>query len=243
MDISERQRQLLLTIISEFIETAEAVGSLNLQSKYGFKVSPATIRNEMAELVSTGYLLNRNSSGGRVPTLKGWRYFIGDLLEKGIDDIDVVTQESIKSELVKIKYDKYQLLRKTIGFLSTLANNPAIALVDGEIFYAGLAHMIDIPEFKNSANLQKMLEVLEDYYALSEIMNDGKAEDELSILFGEETDFGGYKDFTVVFTEIRLHDKRRGYIAVIGPNRMRYNQVLAAVKYLSKTVKYLVQNW
>jgi len=243
MDISDRQRQLLLTIISEFIETAEAVGSLNLQSKYGFKVSPATIRNEMAELVSTGYLLNRNASGGRVPTLKGWRYFIQDLREKGIEDIDVLTQEEIKNELNKIKFDKYQLLRKTIGFLASLANNPAIALVDGEIFYAGLAGMVNIPEFKNTANLQKMLEILEDYYALSEIMNDGKSEEDLSILFGEETDGSGYKDFTVVFTEIRLHDKKRGYIAVIGPNRMRYNQVLAAIKYLSQTVKYLVQNW
>lgn len=243
MDISERQRLLLLTIINEFIETAEAVGSLNLQSKYGFKVSPATIRNEMAELVSNGYLYNRNTSGGRVPTLKGWRYFLSDLMEKGIDDVDILTQEQIKNDLNKSKFDRAQLLRKSLNYLSNLADNPAIALIDGEVYYAGLSGMVQIPEFQDSTNLHEMLAILEDYYKLSDIMNQGKHEHELSILFGEETQDEGYKDFTVVFSEIRLHEKKRGYIAVIGPNRMRYNQVLSAIKYISDTIKYLVQNW
>jgi len=243
MDISARQRLLLLTIISEFIETAEAVGSINLQSKYGFKVSPATIRNEMAELVSGGYLYNRNASGGRVPTLKGWRYFIADLINKGVDDIDIITQEEIKNELNKLKFNRSELLRKSLGYLSDLADNPAIALIDGEIYYAGLSGMVSTPEFQDSTSLHEMLLILEDYSRLSDMMNNEAKDDSLKILFGEETDTIGYKDFTVVFSEIRLHEKKRGYIAVIGPNRMRYNQVLGAVRYLSDTIKYLVQNW
>ncbi len=243
MDISQRQQQLLLRIIDEFIETAEAVGSLSLQSKYNFKVSPATIRNEMADLVSLGYLSNFNTSGGRLPTLKGWRYFLNDLMSEELDEIDAVTQEKIKAELNKLKFDRSLLLRKTISFLSKLADNPAIALVDGEIYYAGLAEMVNIPEFRDTSKLHEMLEILEDYYTLSKIMNSNTSEDDLNILFGEESEVDGYNEFTVVFSEIRLHDKKRGYIAVIGPNRMRYNQVLSAIKYLSKTIKYLVANW
>lgn len=243
MDISQRQEQLLLKIIDEFIETAEAVGSLSLQSKYNFKVSPATIRNEMADLVSLGYLTNFNTSGGRLPTLKGWRYFLQRLMSDGLDELDTVTQEQIKAELNKLKFDRSLLLRKTISFLSKLADNPAIALVDGEVYYAGLAEMVNIPEFRDTSKLHEMLEILEDYYTLSKMMNESVHEDDLNILFGEESGIDGYNEFTVVFSEIRLHDKKRGYIAVIGPNRMRYNQVLSAIKYLSKTVRYLVSNW
>jgi len=140
MDITERQRKLLMTIIQEFIETAEAVGSISLQNKYNFKVSPATIRNEMADLVGHGYLYQKNSSGGRIPTTKGWRYFI-EMLDKADlwDEPDVVKKEEIKTSLNKVKFDKNELIRETINFLSGLSENAAFALVDGEIYYAGLS--------------------------------------------------------------------------------------------------------
>ena len=241
--ISPRQQKLLLSIISEFINTAEAVGSISLQNKYRFKVSPATIRNEMAELVLQGYLFQKHSSGGRIPTTKGWRFFIESLGEKEWEDIDVITKEQIKSELNKIKFNKRNLIRQSLQYLSKLSGNAAIALVDDEIYYSGLSEMIKIPEFQEAENLENILKTLEDYYTLSEIFNIRSVDDDVQILVGDEIGKDELKDYAVIFSEIRIHGSQSGYIAVIGPNRMKYNQVVPAVRYIADTIRYLVRGW
>jgi transcriptional regulator of heat shock response len=234
MDISDRQQKLLLTIIKEFIESAEAVGSINLQNKYNFKVSPATIRNEMAELVGQGYLYKRNSSGGRIPTTKGWRYFIESLADGELDEIDNKTKNEILEDLNKIRADRTILLRHAIQHLSKLSNNIALALIDNQIYYAGLSDMVNIPEFRESNNLQNILKILEDYYTLSEILNLGNPANEINVLIGEETEISEFRDYAVVFSELRLMGGKKGYIAIVGPNRMRYDMIIPAIKYLTK---------
>ncbi|MBT5855657.1 heat-inducible transcription repressor HrcA [bacterium] len=77
-----RQQDILKTTIADFIYTAEPVGSKTLQSKYKINCSPATIRNELKTLVDEGYLEHVHTSSGRVPTDKGYRYFVDKLSEK-----------------------------------------------------------------------------------------------------------------------------------------------------------------
>lgn len=237
MDISERQQKLLLTIIKEFMETAEAVGSISLQNKYNFRVSPATIRNEMAELVGQGYLFQKNSSGGRIPTTKGWRYFIESLDNDSLRDLDEATKEKIHNELVQIKSENSMLVRTAMQHLSQLANNAAVALLEHDIYYAGLAQMVAIPEFREAAKLRKVLALLEDYYTLSDILNKGNPDNDINILIGEETEVSEFADYAVIFSELRVRGAKKGYIAVIGPNRMHYDYIIPAVRYLSETVK------
>ncbi len=240
MDLTSRQKQLLLSIISEFTNTAEAVGSISLQSKYSFKVSPATIRNEMAELVLRGYLFQKHNSGGRIPTTKGWRYFVETLDVTGLSDIDEGTKLLIKEDLIKIKTDEEHLVREAIKYLSKISGNAAIALIDKKIYYAGLSEIVNIPEFRENDNLKNILTILEDYYALSEILNHGTHDEEINILIGDEAEVDEFKDYAVVFSELRLFPNQRGYIAVIGPNRMRYNVIIPAVKYIADTIKQVV---
>lgn len=237
MDISERQQKLLLTIIKEFIETAEAVGSISLQNKYNFRVSPATIRNEMAELVGQGYLFQKNSSGGRIPTTKGWRYFIESLDSENLRDLDDATKERIHNELVQIKSENSMLVRTAMHHLSQLANNAAVALLEHDIYYAGLAQMVALPEFREAEKLRNVLALLEDYYTLSDILNKGNPDSDINILIGEETEVSDFADYAVIFSELRVRGAKKGYIAVIGPNRMRYDYIIPAVRYLSETIK------
>ena len=67
-ELTSRQISLLKTIIEEYMETAEPVGSQKIEKKYGLGVSPATIRNEMAKLTESGYLRQPHASAGRIPT-------------------------------------------------------------------------------------------------------------------------------------------------------------------------------
>lgn len=239
-ELTSRQEQLLLSIIREFIKTAEAVGSISLQNKYSLDLSPATIRNEMAVLVELGFLFQKHNSGGRIPTTKGWRFFIETLTEEELNKIDELTKEKIKDELYGLKPNSKDLIRKAIFELSKLTLNPAIAIIDNEFYYAGLSEMINIPEFKEHENLRKILILMEDYYSLSEILNKNTSDEEINIIIGEEAHNSMFKDYAVIFSEIRVLKLKKGYIAVIGPNRMDYLQIIPSVKYITDTIRYLL---
>jgi heat-inducible transcriptional repressor len=242
MELTDRQQKLLLSIIKEFIKTAEAVGSISLQNKYSLDLSPATIRNEMSILVEGGFLFQKHNSGGRIPTTKGWRFFIESLEESELNKIDDFTKQKIHEELYGLRPNSKELIRKAIFELSRLTLNPAVAIIENEFYYAGLSEMINIPEFREHENLRRILKLMEDYYSLSEILNKGTSDEDVNIIIGEEAENSIFKEYAVIFSEIRVQKIQKGYIAVIGPNRMDYLQIIPSVKYITDTIRYLLSN-
>jgi heat-inducible transcriptional repressor len=81
-DLSERQREILIRVVEEYVATGQPVGSKNLVERGGMRVSPATVRNELAELERLGLLTHPHTSAGRVPTDRGYRYYVDRLLER-----------------------------------------------------------------------------------------------------------------------------------------------------------------
>lgn len=81
MELDERKRRILQAIINEYIETIEPVSSGSLLQKYELECSSATIRNDMAELEKIGYLEKTHTSSGRVPSNKGYRFYVDKLLK------------------------------------------------------------------------------------------------------------------------------------------------------------------
>jgi len=81
-ELTERQKTLLLLIIRDYIESAQPVGSKRLAEHYRINFSSATIRNEMAALTEMGYLRQRHTSAGRVPTEEGYRYFVSQMMNQ-----------------------------------------------------------------------------------------------------------------------------------------------------------------
>lgn len=82
MDISERKLKILQAIVSDFIDSAEPVGSRTLSKKEDLDISSATIRNEMADLEEMGYLAQPHTSAGRIPTDKAYRLYVNRLMQK-----------------------------------------------------------------------------------------------------------------------------------------------------------------
>ncbi len=81
--LDERKTAILRAVVQEYIETAQPVGSTHISSAPGVKVSSATVRNEMAVLEQEGYLAQPHTSAGRIPTDKGYRFFVDHLTEPG----------------------------------------------------------------------------------------------------------------------------------------------------------------
>ena len=80
MDLTDRQEKILSGIIREYISTGNPIGSKKLVDMYNLDVSSATVRNEMSTLEATGFLMHPHTSAGRVPTEKGYRYFVQKLM-------------------------------------------------------------------------------------------------------------------------------------------------------------------
>lgn len=82
MTLDERKRAILESIIRDYVESAEPVGSRAIVKKHGLKISAATVRNEMADLEEMGYLEQPHTSAGRIPSEKGYRYYVDCIMEK-----------------------------------------------------------------------------------------------------------------------------------------------------------------
>ena len=82
MELSERKKQILKVVVEDYIHTAEPVGSKAIAARMGGSVSSATVRNELAELVEQGYLEQPHTSAGRIPSPKGYRLYVNELMEQ-----------------------------------------------------------------------------------------------------------------------------------------------------------------
>lgn len=117
---SDRNRQILAAIIREYIDSAKPVGSRSLARRYGFDLSPATIRNVMADLEEMGYLSQPHPSAGRVPTAKAFRHHVDSIL-------NVRTLTRRERDRIKRNYHPSQLsmtetLKETCRILSDTSN-------------------------------------------------------------------------------------------------------------------------
>ena len=83
MELNERPRKVLMAVVQSYIDRPEPVGSRYLTKAYDFKLSPATIRNIMADLEDMGLLVQPHTSAGRMPTDSGFRYFVDSLAPEG----------------------------------------------------------------------------------------------------------------------------------------------------------------
>ncbi|MFW5979801.1 MAG: heat-inducible transcriptional repressor HrcA [Halanaerobiales bacterium] len=123
-NLDDRKKEILKAIIQEHIITAEPVGSRTLSKNYDFGVSSATIRNEMADLEDMGYLEQPHTSAGRIPSDKGYRYYVDVLMDQQ-KVISTNLQRSIK-QLYKEEKDIKDIISETVKMLSNLIHYTAL---------------------------------------------------------------------------------------------------------------------
>ena len=125
MGLTNRQNVIFKTIVEEFTRTAEPIGSKTLMNLLDFPVSSATIRNEMAALEKVGLLEKTHTSSGRIPSSKGYRYYVENLLET---NLDVPMQQTLKTYFTQRHYSIDDVVSKSCDILSEMTNLTSIAL-------------------------------------------------------------------------------------------------------------------
>lgn len=240
--LTDRQKQLLQAIIDEFVETAEAVGSQHLQRKYKLNLSPATIRNEMSDLVKQGYLTKPHSSSGRIPTVLGYKQSIQELKNK-LDELDVELESVIKEELFQNRFDLDELIYNAINKINTESGNMSFAVVGGRIYYSGLSSVASCPEFADSLKLQHILHAVEDHDALKIILNKYSNEHNVRVLFGDDIGIDSFTDTALVYKLVNFHGDTSGFVGLIGPMRMNYAKNIALVDFIGESINEMLQSW
>ena len=115
-ELSERQRNLLLIIIRDYIDSAQPVGSKRLVEHYHLDLSSATIRNEMAVLTELGYLRQPHTSAGRVPTEEGYRFFVSQMMNQA--ELPKAVQHTISHQFNQARADVDQWMHLAASVLA-----------------------------------------------------------------------------------------------------------------------------
>jgi heat-inducible transcriptional repressor len=126
MFLDDRKRKILQAIINDYISTAEPIGSRTIAKKHELGLSSATIRNEMADLEEMGYLAQPHTSAGRVPSDKGYRFYVDQLMRAG--ELSREEIESIKYALEMHISELSQLLKQASVVMSRLTKYTSLAL-------------------------------------------------------------------------------------------------------------------
>ena len=124
--MEERKKSILQAIIEEYINTAEPVSSSTIVEKYGLDFSTATVRNEMVELEKMGYLEKPHLSAGRVPSAKGYRFYVDELLNDEKISVDEI--QYIKSNLETKVSEIEDLARITTNTLSEITHYTTVSI-------------------------------------------------------------------------------------------------------------------
>ena len=175
MKLSERKKKILEVIIRDYINTAEPVGSRTLSKRCNLGVSPATIRNEMADLEEMGYLIQPHTSSGRIPTQQAYRYYVDEIME--ISKLEKMIQMDIHRGFLGYTNELSRTISYTAQVLSQLTNYTSVVLAP-RITRFNCRHVQIVPLIKNRIlivavtheGIAKNIEM-----SLSEEMNDALA--------------------------------------------------------------------
>ncbi len=140
--LDERRREVLRTLIQLYVETGEPVGSESLSRVLHRTLSPATLRNVMADLEALGYLDHPHTSAGRVPTDDGYRFYVDSLI--GVQPLARGEQEAIEAELGTREASVEQTMERASHLLSRLSRHVGFVLAP-DIARASFRHIDLVP--------------------------------------------------------------------------------------------------
>ena len=241
-DLTQRQIEILKSLIEEYIETAEPVGSETLEKKHSLSASPATIRNEMVRLTDYGYLKKTHISSGRVPTPAAMKFYVKQLMKE--KELSVAEEVSMKEKVWDIRDKEQQFLKEITRSLAEKTGAVAIAATDeGEYFISGYANLLDMPEFFDIDITKTLLSAMDEFDCFRLLFDAAGADEEIQVLLGEELGPKLAGPYGFVFKRYLTSGKSGGEIGVIGPTRLNYTYVVPAVRYFGNLIEEIARGW
>lgn len=221
-----RQQNILNAIVEQYAEVASPVGSTLLAKL--FNVSSATIRAEMAELERHGYINQPHTSAGRVPTDKGYRFYVNNLNELGLDGKALPEGRAEKALAARVQQAgaPERMIRNATDTLVELTHNLGLATIGNQLYISGLSNLFGQPEFIGGHQVQQIAQLLDN---LEPWLREAAPNEALSVYIGQENPVGRNAAASLIISRFRSPFSDRSYIGTLGPTRQSYRDVMALV--------------
>lgn len=240
-DLTQRQVEILKSLIEEYIATAEPVGSETLEKKYSLSASPATIRNEMVRLTKLGYLKKTHKSSGRAPTPSGMKFYVKQLMKE--KDLSVTEETAVKESLWDYRGKEERFLREMTKSLANKTKALAIvSTMDGDIYCAGYANILDMPEFFDIDVTRSLLASIDEFEECRKFFENIASKD-VQVLLGDELGPNLQGPYGFVFTHYKTPMQLTGEVGVLGPSRLNYTQIVPTVRYFGDLIEEIASGW
>ncbi|HLK60295.1 MAG TPA: heat-inducible transcriptional repressor HrcA [Chthonomonadaceae bacterium] len=343
LPLDVRKVRILQAVVNDYVQTSKPVGSERLIEVYKLGCKSATVRNEMAEMAEMGYLVQPHTSAGRIPTDRGYRYYVDELMnppaalapedtrraqdayEKAQSEVaDLVLQTCrilsgltsyasiatdplteattlrriyltgasprhillvallstghVEHRLIELEtapgdralaplanylnaqiagHDLEEVGRRLRGLetpnnmaahastlakvVTTLAQVTA-ALSERRVFLEGANQLLRQPEFQDVQRLEILFHALEQRNALYQVLRRALLGSDIAIIIGHENAYEPMQECSVITTSYRIGNRMAGYLGVVGPTRMNYDRVVAAVNLMASSLSQVLTN-
>jgi heat-inducible transcriptional repressor len=212
MDLTERQIQILKSIIEEFTETT-----------------------------NKGFLKQPHTSAGRTPSPMAIKFYVNELMAE--KELSVSEEVAVKGRVWDYRFELENLLREATRCLSEKTGAISVATMDDKnIYHAGYANILDMPEFFDIDVTRSVLSLLDETQTLLGIFKKAVGEKPIHVLVGEELGHRYFEPVGMVFTRFS-GGKRSGSLGVIGPSRLNYPYVIPMVRYFGNLINDIAKDW
>ena len=230
--ITPRQAKILAAIVKENCEGGQPVASADLVEKYNFNISSPTIRNEMQVLEKNGYIKQPYTSAGRVPTDKGFRYFVNQLMDRV--KLSIKEQDVLKHEVYKLQLMHMEMGRRLAKVLSEHSGAASFTLFPEEVSSVGLSNILNNPALpaEDAKEIAQFFDHLDEH--AEKMLKDYATHGEAKTFIGKEIQLSKKSDYSMIVSGLSLPSGKKGVIGLIGPKSMKYEKNLSLMEYITK---------
>ena len=223
--ISERQENIVKLLVKEYVKNAEPISSKFLAEKYDFGICPSALRIEFQYLIKEGYLEQPHTSSGRIPTDKAYRFFVDNLKQESEERIEDEIEEIIKGIT-----DYYKIASVISKYLSSHSSGFTIFNFGDFTIKEGFEEIFKSPEAKDHSFILDVLDFIKEFE---------EREFTPGLYIGEENPTQKKRNITLICSECNF-PKQKGYISILGPKRMDYENNIKLINSLNKVLKEIV---
>lgn len=229
--MTDRQSNILRAIVEHYAEVASPVGS-NLLAKV-FNVSSATIRAEMADLERAGFITQPHTSAGRIPTDKGYRFYVNTVSESAETPVERRAERALTARVEGGGLPE-RTIRNTVDTLVELTHNLGIATIGNQLYMAGLSNLFGQPEFSTGNQAREVARLLDN---LEPWLHEAAPNKPLSVYIGTENPIGRNSGCSLIISRFRSPYSDRSYIGTLGPTRQSYRGTMGLVQHAGQALE------
>lgn len=233
--MTDRQAQILATIIEQYAEVAVPVGSVTLAKL--FAVSPATIRAEMAKLEDAGFIAQPHTSAGRVPTDRGYRFYVNQISGAESAQTDRGLR-AIEARVGNNAAHAGRAIRGAVDSLVDLTHNLGLATVGDQLYMSGMGNLFSQPEFAQGTAARQVAMLLDN---LEPWLREAAPNKPLNVYIGAENPIGKASGCSLIISRFRSPFSDHSYIGVLGPTRQSYGRVMGLVRHAGSMLEETLQ--